>query len=110
MRGWPDLLKDELLKHYNPGRLMYLVNKYLRPEAIIFSVRSVGIRRTIGEIFRRIFGKNNKVKNRDARLQGRRIDPDRERYVGIVKRFVEDSGGRMSLRQITKEIKANGKS
>ena len=53
---WPKLVEDELRRHYSRGILGYLVNKYIRPEAVLHNLRRFGLKVTAKEILVRITG------------------------------------------------------
>lgn len=108
LKRWPCLVEDELMRYYSPGKTIYFINKYLRPEAVWYSLKKFGLKKTLEEIMIRLAG------HKDGSSVGipesyREFSAERDEYAGLVQRYFNNTGNeRSSLRQIIEKIKADG--
>jgi anaerobic magnesium-protoporphyrin IX monomethyl ester cyclase len=106
IKGWARLLKDELLMHNSINKIMYLSNKYLRPKAIHHSLKTLGFKNTLKEIWKRIFKRRENLASTVTGKLELVPSSQREIYLSVLRRFVEMDEKGMSLMQIIERIKA----
>lgn len=104
VKKWPEFIRVGLLKYYCKNKVSYIINKYLRPGYISYSLKRFGLKKTLQDIWYHFVKKIKKVKWFLTPTVPE-TSPERDRYIEMVHRFIEKNREGASLEEIVKQLK-----